>query len=64
MLKSDWLSTILISVEWDSTRHANDDDDCKENVKKKSLAVISKTTISHMQYFFPYITLPFLATRT
>ena len=53
ILKSDWLSTILISVEWDSTRHAkvkgsfsNDDDDGNENVKK-ALALISKTTISH-----------------
>ena len=63
ILKSDWLSTILISVEWDSTRHtkvkgnfSNDDDDGNENVKK-AFALISKTTISHMQYFF-FGTLP------
>ena len=66
ILKSDWLSTILILLEWDSRSHtkvkgsfSNDDDNGNEKVKN-ALALISKTTISRMQYFFSvhYLAVP------
>ena len=41
------------------TLRSNDADD-NENVKKKTIGLISKTTTSHVHQTFLYISLPFL----
>ena len=45
------------------TLRSNDADD-NENVKKKTIGLISKTTTSHVHQTFLYISLPFCTTTT